>query len=199
MMSSRIQVDSALVEAARRGDSRAIELVLDAALPVVLQWCARLGGPSVDAEDACHDVGLILLTRLVELRDPQRFPSWLFGSTRRVLAAHRRRAWLRRWVPGLKDDPADPSADPARAAEAAEVGGLVQRALEELPAAQREALILFDLEERSEAEVAELLDIPIGTARSRVRLARVAFQRAARRHNLVGEVVALPTRSDRHA
>jgi len=58
----------------------------------------RLGGPRIDAEDAAHDVFLVVFRRLPDLDDPQAFRSWLFGITRRVVAAHRRRAWVRRAI-----------------------------------------------------------------------------------------------------
>jgi len=185
-------VEPALVEAARRGDTAAREVLLDRALPLILQWCARLGGPRVDAEDAAHDVGVVLLTRLTELREPDRFGAWLFGVTRRVLAQHRRTAWLKRWVPGFGTERVEGDADPLRDAEISETTRRVQAALEDLSEPHREALVLFDLEERTESEVAELLDIPLGTARSRLRAAREAFRRAARKHHLHAEVVALP-------
>jgi RNA polymerase sigma-70 factor (ECF subfamily) len=187
-----LDLDPSLLTAARTGDAAARERLLDAVLPVVLTWCARLGGPKVDPEDAAHDVGLVLLTHLRQIREPDRFPAWLFGTTRRVLAQHRRRAWLRFWAPAPAWDTSDPTADPSRDAEAAQTSRRVQRALEDLPAAQREVLVLFDLEERTEAEVADLLDIPLGTARSRLRLAREGFRRAVRRHHLHTTVVELP-------
>lgn len=184
-------IDPAMFDAARRGDPMAREELLDIVLPEVLQWCTRLGGPKVDAEDACHDVLIVLLDRLEKVQDEERLRSWLFGVTRRVLAQHRRKAWVRRWVPGLTVDTADPVAAPDRDAALSQTTARVRQVLEELPAAERECLVLFDLEERPESEVAEILDIPIGTARSRVRSAREKFRRIAKRYNLTGQVVEL--------
>jgi RNA polymerase sigma-70 factor (ECF subfamily) len=48
----------------------------------------------------------------------------------------------------------------------------------------REILVLIDIEERSEREVADLLSLPIGTVRSRVHRARQAFLAVARRLQL---------------
>src|SRR5262245_16580346 len=91
---------TALVEAVQCGDLAAREALFSACAPIVRRWCARLGGPTVDAEDAAHDVLLIVLLRIDSLERPACFERWLFGITRRVLARHRRRAWVRRWVPG---------------------------------------------------------------------------------------------------
>lgn len=185
-------IEPALFDAARRGDALAREQLLDILLPEVLQWCARLAGPKVDAEDACHDVLIVLLDRLEKVHDAERLRSWLFSVTRKVLAQHRRKAWVRRWVPGLTVDAPDSRApSPDQSAAISQVGERIRLVLEELPPAERECLVLFDLEERPEAEVAEILDIPIGTARSRVRSARERFRRIAKRHHLTGQVVEL--------
>src|SRR5688500_1247992 len=70
-------------------------------LPVVLRWCATLGGPRVDPEDAAQEVLIVAMRRIDALYGDERAAAWLFGITRRVLAQHRRRAWARRWIPGL--------------------------------------------------------------------------------------------------
>jgi len=144
-------------------------------LPVVLRWCSRLGGPTVDPEDAAHDVLITVLTRMHTLRDPAAFPSWVFGITRRTLAWHRRKAWVRRWVPGLSLDLPSNEEPPEGAAAAHELQVRVRALLEHLPAELREVLILCDLEERPDEAVAELLGLPTGTVKSRLRRARQRF------------------------
>ena len=64
-----------------------------------------------DAEDGSPDLRRAL-TRKGE-KQAEHMAAWLFGITRRVLAQHRRRAWVRRWVPGLTIDPVDPGRGPA--------------------------------------------------------------------------------------
>ncbi len=184
--------DPADVEDAQQGHPGARDRLVDAALPLVLGWCARLGGPRIDAEDAAHDALLTALARLPPLDDPARFEPWLFGVTRSTLAAHRRRAWVRRWTPwpaGL--DAADPSAGPGRSRELSEVGEQVRAVLERLPAAQREVLVLCAVEERPTPEVAALLDLPEGTVKSRLRLGRERFRRLAEQRGL--DAWVLPT------
>jgi RNA polymerase sigma-70 factor (ECF subfamily) len=187
---ARASFSPELVLSAQRGEAGARDDLVDQALPVVLEWCARLGGPTVDAEDACHDVCIVLITKIDGLTDPNRFASWLFGSTRRVLAAHRRKAWVRKWVPGVEADPVDEAPDAARTAVRSDLARRVQSALEQLPEVQREVLVLFDVEERSESEVAAILSIPIGTARSRLRAARERFRSVSARMDLLDNVVA---------
>jgi len=184
-MMKRPQNDPGMVQAALEGRPGAREALVDTWLPVVLGWCARLGGPRVDSEDAAHDVFIVVLNKLGSLQDCARFSAWLFGITRRVLARHRRQAWVRRWVPGLQLDVADGGPGPAKRYELSETSRRVQRALEQLPAAQREVLVLCDLEERTDNEAAQLLDIPLGTVKSRQRLGRRRFRILAERMELV--------------
>jgi RNA polymerase sigma-70 factor (ECF subfamily) len=153
-----------------------MDRLCDVWLPVVLGWTARLGGKRVDPEDAAHDVFLIVFRRIGELQKAEAFESWLYGITRRVIAARRRRAWLRRWLPGVVPDVPEPRPDPARRAEQSDVADQVWSALDTLPEHHREVLVLCDLEERADSEVAELLGVPKGTIKSRLRRARLALR-----------------------
>lgn len=165
-----------LVRLAQQDAPGALDRLCAVWLPVVLGWTHRLGGPRVNAEDAAHDVFLVVFDRLGDLRSPGAFQSWLYGITRRVVAAKRRRAWVRRWLPGAVPDEADDGPDPARRTEQSEVADAVWQALEALPAHHREVLVLCDLEERPDSEVAELLGVPKGTVKSRLRRARIGLR-----------------------
>ena len=169
--------------AVRLGEDAARVALVRAWGPVVLRWCARLGGPGIDLEDTAHDVFLAVLAKLDGLRAAEAFPTWLFQVTRREVNRHRRRAWFRRWVPGAPADGVDPGADHA----GADLVRKVQAALEALPAELREVLVLCDLEERSDPEAAALLDLPVGTLKSRLRRARAAFEAEARRRRIPEE------------
>jgi len=177
--------DADLVLAAAAGDDVAVSRLVDRWLPVALRWCNRLCGPKVDPEDAAHDALMIVLRRLPDLREPEAFPAWLYGIVRRTIAGHRRKAWVRRWVPGVAPaDQADDGPSPARRQELSELSQQVQAVLELLPPKQREVLVLCDVEDLTDEEAAQLLDIPVGTAKSRLRSARQRFESLARRRRL---------------
>ncbi len=167
-----------------RGGSGERDRLLDVWLPVVVRWCGHLGGPGVDAEDAAHDVFIVALRRMDRLYDEAHLAAWLFGITRRVLAQHRRRAWVRRWVPGLTVDVADPARGPAALVVADETAARVRAVLAQLPLAERQVLLLCLVEDRSDREVAEMLGIPHGTVKSRMRRARARFLEVAARAGL---------------
>jgi RNA polymerase sigma-70 factor (ECF subfamily) len=165
-----------LVRQAQQEAAGALDRLCDVWLPVVLGWTTRLGGPRIDPEDAAHDVFLVVFRRIGDVERVEAFKSWLFGITRRVIAAHRRRAWLRRWLPGAVPDVASPAADPGRRAEQTQTADRVWSAILSLPDHHREVLVLCDLEERADSEVAELLRVPKGTVKSRLRRARLALR-----------------------
>lgn len=177
-------VDTELMDALRQRAPGAEDRLVAIWLPVVLKWCDRLGGPRVDPEEAAHDVLLTALRRIDRVYDAAHLPAWLFGITRRTVARLRRRAWYRRWIPGAEIERADPRSGPARLYEVSETGRLVHEILDELPAIEREVLVLCLLEERTDVEAAAMLGIPAGTAKSRLRRAREKFVRIARARGL---------------
>lgn len=183
---SSMRIPPDLVADARADDPMALERLIDLSLPTVLRWCIRLGGPGVNPEDAAHDTMEVVLDRLHTLAAPEAYPVWLYGCTRRVLARHRRTAWLRRWVPGLTVDVVDPGLDPFEGSARNEAARQVHAALARLSTEHREVLVLCDLEERSNTEAAEMLGIPANTVRSRLNRAR------ARLRALVGDLDPAP-------
>lgn len=159
--------------AARAGDRAAIDTVVAWAAPLVIGWCRRVGGRTVHADDAAQDVLVVLYTRISQVPDTIR--PWLWGVTRRVLAAHRRRAWVRRWLPGLRADPVDPTPDVVRRLESDDALRFVDATLAGMPLAQREVFVLCDIEGHTDEEAAEITRASVGTTKSRLRLARARF------------------------
>lgn len=167
----------ALVAAALADAPHAVDRLAAAWLPHVVRWCHRLGGPGIDAEDAAHETLLVMCRNVGRVRSVDDFPSWLFGVTRRVVANHRRRVWWRRWLPGASTERADRARGPLETVEARQAAERVWKALDQLSDIQREVLVLCELEERPGSEVAELLGVPLGTVKSRLRLAKEAFRK----------------------
>ncbi len=178
-----------LLARVRDGDRDARRALFEAWAPVVLRWCAHLGGPGVDPEDAAHDVLVTAMNRLDTLRHADRFDAWMFGITRRVLTAHRRSGWVRRWLPGLLGEVPDAAEGPSVACERNQLAARVRAVLDELPTDLREVLVLCDVEERPDEAVAALLDLPAGTVKSRLRRARARFQQLARRSALAPDTL----------
>ncbi|GAA2931295.1 sigma-70 family RNA polymerase sigma factor [Streptomyces thioluteus] len=100
--------------------------------------------------------------------------AWLFGVARNVLAAH----WRGQERPAAL--PEETSSDPWHAVDrrldAAAVAPLMRRTLAELPAVERELLLLIAWEQLSPTEAAVVVGIPAGTARSRLHRARTRLR-----------------------
>ena len=166
-----------LFAALQRDEPGALDRLIEAWLPTVVAWCGRLGGPAIHREDTAHEVFIVVMRRHHTVTSPLKFPSWLFAVCRNITRRHQRRAWLRRWVPGDVPDEADPRS--TTRVETSETSRWVWEILAALPRAQREALVLCDLEEWTREEAAELLGVSVGTLKSRVRIGRERFRRLA--------------------
>ena len=149
-------------------------------------WCSlrRLGVREADVLDLAQKVFLTAHFKLSDFEGRSRLSTWLFGICQRVASDYRRSAVFRREVAtdatevdlfGAAKD------DAASGAELRQQSELAEAILDKLPEEQRVVFVLFELEEKSGQEIAELLDVPVGTVRSRLRLARDAFSREVKR------------------
>ena len=145
----------------------------------------RLGIAEDDAADAAQDVFIIVHRKLPEFAGRSKLTTWLYGICFRV-ASERRRAVPRPLI-GEQEAAAfiGRQADPGALAEQRQGLALLERVLDRLPDEQRAVFCLFELEGMTGEEIAEALEIPLGTAYSRLRLARGAF--AAAVDELVGQ------------
>lgn len=161
---------------ALEGDPVALDRVIGSWLPSVYAWCGRLGAGRIDPEEAAHDVMMTLTRRYATVHGPRSLGSWLFSTTRRVVANHRRLAWFRRWSP---DASVAERVAPERTDDALDRRQLAERVLavlDRLSAAHREVLVLCYFEERSVEEASELTGVPPGTVKSRLFHARQKFR-----------------------
>jgi RNA polymerase sigma-70 factor, ECF subfamily len=131
----------------------------------------RLGARDDELPDLLQEVFLVAHRKLPEFEGRGRVTTWLFSICHNVLRAARRR---RREQPL----PADPSSESATTGASREDVLSARQLLLALPEEQRVVFLLFELEGLSGDEIAETLSIPVGTVRSRLRLARESFRSA---------------------
>jgi RNA polymerase sigma-70 factor (ECF subfamily) len=136
--------------------------VYDRELDYVWRTLRRFGIPPEDVQDAAHEVFLLLHRRWEELDRERSLRPWLFGVARRVASDFR----SKRREHSTAEEPQS-TGDPLAAQRA-----LLRKAMEVLDDDRRAVIILHDLEGHTGAEIATLLDIPINTVHSRLRLAR---------------------------
>jgi RNA polymerase sigma-70 factor (ECF subfamily) len=118
---------------------------------------------------------VIALRRISELNRVRSERGWLYGVSLKLVASWRRRRKLRGWL-GL-DDAAEVVAPESslRTLEQREAGKQLQVALESLPAAKRDVIVLFELQGLSGEEIAEAMHVPVATVWTRLFHARKAL------------------------
>lgn len=168
------------------GDERLVSFkeVYDEHFRFVWRSLRRLGVPESDVADAVQDVFIVVHRRLGEFEGRSKVTTWLYGICYRVAHDRRRLAHVRRRADddeGHLDDRADESADVAAAAERRQGLAMLEAILDELPLEQRAVFTLFELDGLGGEAIAEMLEIPLGTVYSRLRIAREQFKKTVAR------------------
>jgi len=142
--------------------------------PFVLRALVCLGVTPIDADDVAQEVFVVAHRRRAAFDGDRRPRAWLYGIARR-LARSRRRA---RTTDALDALPAASVGDPERAAAQSQALTLALRCLDRLSPKLREVFVLVELEGLGAPEVAQILELPVNTVYSRVRLGRERFDAA---------------------
>jgi RNA polymerase sigma-70 factor (ECF subfamily) len=137
----------------------------------------RLGVPQCDAEDAVQKVFLVAAGKLAAIRNGSE-RSFLFQTALRVASDSRRTQRRRREVMEMDGDerPASEELSSEELLDLRRARQQLDRILDEMPIDLRAIFVLFELEEMTMAEIAQLLGLPAGTVASRLRRARADFQ-----------------------
>lgn len=146
----------------------------------------RLGVREQDAQDLTQKVFIVVYRKLDSFENRSNLRTWLFRVCLNTASDYRRSAPVRREVAtepaelaslsGFQDDAHEASEEQRKVT-------IAESILNKLPEPQRVVFVLFELEELSGSEIAELLGISLGTVRSRLRLARELFTREAKRRS----------------
>lgn len=163
--------------------------MLDDYLDFVARVLRNAGTPERDIDDEVQRTFIVATRRLADIR-PGAEKAFL-AQTALHLAAHARRTIARRReVFGHETAPeADPVATPEALADRTRMRRLLDRILDQMETNLRTVFVLYEFEEMSMAEIAEILTIPQGTVASRLRRARAEFRARVRNleETLVGE------------
>jgi RNA polymerase sigma-70 factor, ECF subfamily len=146
----------------------------------VARWAARLGGPGIDPNDIVQEVFLVAQRRLTIFRpEGGQITTWLFRTTEKVVQTARRkqrfRRWLAHWSGGPPPGLADARPGPGEVLERSQEVESVYRILDRMPEKLRRVLVLFELEEMSTQEIADLVGGRLGTVRVWLFRARARF------------------------
>lgn len=144
-------------------------------VPYVWRSLKHLGVLEADVEDVAHDVFLVVARKLDGFEERSSLKTWIYGICLRTAADYRGRAFRRREV--LTGEVPAEAERSAPALQERELSGKRERSrlvdlLSGLPDEQREVFVLYEVEELTMREVAEILVCPLQTAYSRLHAAR---------------------------
>ena len=167
------EVEADLLERLRRGERAAIGAAYEAHHAAVRGFARRLVGDDAVAEDIVHDAFVALPRAIGKFRGESTLRGFLIGvaanhGKRHIRSAMRRRRAFDALAETPGATPADPEAETARR----RLADRLSKELDRLPADQRVAFVLCDVEQRTSVEAAAILGIPEGTVRTRLFHAR---------------------------
>lgn len=168
--------DEALARAAQQGQEEALLALIERHHGPLLGYLYRLtGGDRALADEIVQDAFERMLVALHQYRYPRPFKPWLYAIALNRARDHYKRADTRHAVDQAEDAwerlPADDmTRGPEAQALATALRSDVAAALRAIPLSQREALLLRYVEDMPLAAIAETLDVPVGTVKSRISL-----------------------------
>jgi RNA polymerase sigma-70 factor (ECF subfamily) len=182
--SSDTRSDADLLAAARRGDRAAIEVLVARYQARVFRFGVRMCGNPDDAGDVAQETLLAMARSLERFRGDAELSTWLYTIARRFCVKARRRRVadpvreesLESLAPDERESLAAPVRDPERELQSRQMADALTAALAALPPAQREVLILRDMEGLTAPEVGKVLGLGVAAVKSRLHRARQAVQ-----------------------
>jgi RNA polymerase sigma-70 factor, ECF subfamily len=174
-----IPTEGELVLQMQAGDLEALGLLFDRFRQMVFRTALAITGDRDAANDLLQDVFLRLF-RFADHIDPGRpLEPWLYRMTTNLSYTWvKRHRWLRpledlvEWVAGPGKD------SPHEAAELNDDWRELQQGLVSLPIQQRVVIVLYYLNDLSMQEISEILDVPVGTIKSRLHYGRIALRKS---------------------
>jgi len=164
-----------------------LEPVLDSAFGMAMSYT---GGSEADAEDLVQDAALKAYRGFDSFQRGTNFKAWFFRILMNTAVSRFRKSQPRPVAVDIDDTGGAPllrqaaergldtsGSDPARAFLERVRLDQIQEAIAGLPEEFRQVCVLYFLEEFTYPEIAEVLEIPVGTVRSRLHRARKALQR----------------------
>ena len=163
--------DEELISAVARGDRRSFDDLMSRHQDLVFSVCVRIMGSRDAALDATQETLVTVFRKASQFRGDSAFTTWLYRVATNTCYDELRKAKRRRAEPLPEHhDPVDVRV--GEQIESVELAPTIESALGELSAEFRAALVLSDIQGMSMSEIAEALELPVGTVKSRVFRAR---------------------------
>lgn len=179
--------DEVLIRQFQGGSASAFDEIVRRYRSPLFSFVYRIIGDPAFAEDLLQETFIRVWTNRDSYREVARFSTWIYTIAGNLAKSELRRRNIRRWTTlggaSSSDDDdrplevADESADPHRDLERRNIQRRVNEEIAKLPLVFRQAVILRDVQELSYEEIGEILNIPLGTVKSRVNRGRLRLQK----------------------
>ena len=180
------QTEQELVSRARAGDTAAFEQLMLDSQDRVYTLCLRMTGNREDALDLAQETFLNAWRGLSSFQGNSSFSTWVYrlASNACIDFLRKRKRRQQGESPHSLDDeeaplpePADPRGSPEEELERRELRRAVERGLQALPDHHRQVLVMRELSGMSYQEIGAVLDLDLGTVKSRIARARLALKK----------------------
>lgn len=180
---AELRTDAYLVEATLAGNRQAFGELVERYQDRLFNVLARVLGSRDDAGEVLQDAFVQAYSKLESFRGKSQFYTWMYRVALNMACSHRRRHARRhdeQSIDRIRElsgaEPVDTSLQPEQTAFRVEQAEIVQAALLEISEEHRQILVLREMEDRSYEEIAEILELPVGTVRSRLFRARLQLK-----------------------
>ncbi len=178
--------EKALIARCKRGDLDAFNELIKKYEKPVYNFAYRLTGRYDDAQDVAQDAFVRVYNAIGSFRGDASFSTWMFRITTNVFLDERKKSkahptssldeYITTEESSMARQIEDPSPTPEALTEGMERSQILEQAIQSLPDYQRAMVILYHTEQKSYEEIAEIMDLPIGTVKSRLNRARLALK-----------------------
>jgi RNA polymerase sigma-70 factor (ECF subfamily) len=177
LMEQAEQFDALLRRLAEARDRAAFRTLFEHFAPRVKAYAMRLGASAPEAEDLAQEA-MLVMWRKAALFDPRRASAatWIFTIARNLRIDRLRRERLPRQDRGDPSLAPETEPDASEGFDARQSQEALRLALRSLPAEQSQIIMLSFFSDKPHSQIAAELDIPLGTVKSRLRLAMVRLR-----------------------
>ena len=164
--------DQSLIEAVAQGDKRALRVLFARHNVRIYRFALRFTGNPSTAEDIVNEVFLEVWRQAAEFAAKSQVSTWMLGMARFKALSMMRRRSESQWDEDYASTVADTADNPEELTDKLGRSAILQQCLHQLPVAQREVIDLVYYHGKSVAEVAEIVDAPEKTVKTRMFYAR---------------------------